>query len=85
MLAWYSVSIDTFEIWIPNKLKQLFTDSMSSFLVIHSCKSYSFKAHLSEELWSGSGVPECIQVPSMLWGDSESLLYESMASHDVYN
>jgi len=54
MLTGDWVAIDTFEIWLPDELQELFTDSVSSFLVIHSRKSDGFKTHLSKELW-GSG------------------------------
>lgn len=54
VLAWDRVAIDTLEVWLPDELQQLVSDSMGSFLIVHSCKSDGFKAHLSKELWGGS-------------------------------
>ncbi len=58
---------------------------MCSLFIVHSGKGYSFKTHFCKQFWGRGRVPECIQVPSMLWCDPERLLKEGMASHNVHN
>ena len=76
-------------VWSPNEVQLLvgliFATEMHFEVLIDSGEVLSFETKLREKPRVGGRVTWVLDIPADLWGDSEFLLHERMADHDVVN